>query len=66
MSFHIWLRQQHGREDAIGDLARDAAQDPVTADLATLTEWRGHLEAAGASHDALTTLDRAWAEWAGS
>jgi uncharacterized protein YozE (UPF0346 family) len=62
--FKAWLRTQTYREDAIGDLARDASQDHCWPwGSASLGHLEKHLEKHGAIPEALETLRRAWAEW---
>ena len=66
-SFTRWLRAQQRRDDAIGDLARDAVKDehwPKGA--STLRTFRCHLEQLGACDRAVATLSRARAEYESS
>jgi uncharacterized protein YozE (UPF0346 family) len=65
MSFKTWLLEQQHRDDPIGDLARDAAQDKRfprrNAKLRTVVRY---LEEQEATPAALEALYRAWEEWA--
>jgi hypothetical protein len=60
-SFRQWLRQFHGEESAIGDLARDALADPQwSRGPGSLTRYVRHLEDSGAMGSAIDTLHQAW------
>lgn len=62
--FSDYLRQQVRRDDAIGDLARDAARDPTLSTCSGFTAQflRARLLQLGACEGALLALDRARAE----
>lgn len=64
MSFTKWLLGQQKRQDAIGDLARDAKQDKTwpRGDRG-LSEYAQHLAIRGACDGARDTLLLAWEEW---
>ena len=55
---------QHGRNDPIGNLARDVACDPYWPTyVTTREECEEHLVDRGACDRALEALDRAWEEY---
>ncbi len=64
--FKAWLKTQTHRDDPVGDIARDAAADPLwprgNAKLGTLIE---HLESSGGSPAAIEALRGAYDEWCG-
>ncbi len=60
-SFYKWLSKQYKRNDAIGDLARDARKD--TYHPKTYKGWKSRLKRLYASQDCLDTFERAWNEW---
>ncbi|MYM92636.1 YozE family protein [Duganella vulcania] len=64
-SFRAWLKTQSGRDDFVGDLAKDAVMDKASpGGRATKLEWRRHIVAAvGENTGALSALDEAWAEF---
>lgn len=65
MRFNTWLKSQHGRDDEVGDLARDIARDlswPRSSDVGELLR---HLGRARASRGVLATLAEAWIEYTG-
>lgn len=64
-SFRAWLKTQRERNDPIGDLARDADNDPGTpTGRAAKNAWYGHLiQQADASTGAVKALDEAWSEF---
>ncbi|MFZ1137904.1 MAG: YozE family protein [Candidatus Sulfotelmatobacter sp.] len=61
-TFWQWLKQQARRNDPIGDLARDARQDP-TRKRSLYQWWERHLQSSGASPKALRALGTAWSEY---
>ena len=64
-SFKGWLNQQRARNDAVGDLARDAWLDESFPKSAkTIRPYRRHMEHMHASDAAMDTLEEAWEEWA--
>ncbi|HXH09535.1 MAG TPA: YozE family protein [Alphaproteobacteria bacterium] len=64
-TFCRWLRAQRRRQDAIGDLARDASRDPQWGRRArTLRSAERYLVDSGACTRAILALRRAWAEYA--
>lgn len=63
-SFNQWLRQQLQRDDAVGDIARDARDDQTWPDAQRLQTYQEHLENFPASPNALKALETAWNEFA--
>lgn len=63
MTFMFWLSKQLDRNDAIGDLARDADGDEGFPRSARLTDYETHLRDNEACDAAIKTLVRAWAEY---
>jgi len=62
--FKAWLRTQARREDAVGDLARDAIQDRCwPRGSASLHHLEKHLEKHGAIPEAMEALRLARTEW---
>lgn len=62
--FRDWMRRQVGRDDAIGDLARDLSRDRYQqAPNPSLRDLYGWLRASGASAGTLETLLEAYREW---
>jgi hypothetical protein len=62
--FKTWLRTQARREDAVGDLARDAIQDRCwPRGSASLHHLDKHLEKHGAIPEAIEALYVAFSEW---
>jgi hypothetical protein len=63
LPFRAWLHRQRHRQDPIGDIARDIAEDRCAAGLGT-RQLRHHIEH---THDAipaaLDAYDRALQEW---
>lgn len=59
--FKTWLLAQHERDDAVGDLARDAKQDRRFPSRAP--DAMRHLETMGACHQAIEALRKAAHEW---
>lgn len=66
MTFHDYLMEQRERDDGIGDLARDYADDEIRVDSAR--ELRAHLLESHplACDGALRAVDAAAADWAES
>jgi len=63
-SFTTWLRAQRGRNDVVGGLARDVAQDKHWPTRAwTLPRLMSHLKGYGACPGAIGALQQAWAEF---
>jgi uncharacterized protein YozE (UPF0346 family) len=61
MTFAEWLAAQAGRNDVVGDFARDAVADRnAPTGGANHEEWRRYLKGAP---DALCALDEAWREY---
>lgn len=63
MTFTEWLHlgKQQQRYDPIGDIARDATQDPTWPRSATtLSEYKLYLRSVGACAAAMNALKRAW------
>lgn len=63
MTFGAWLKKQAKRDDPVGDLARDVAQDREAPLSMTPRKLRNHMLARHASSLALETLDMAATEW---
>ncbi len=62
--FSAWLRQQHTRQDPVGDLARDMRRDHAWPPRAnTPRTFERHLERMGACDGANEALQRAFTEW---
>ncbi|WP_327258135.1 YozE family protein [Streptomyces sp. NBC_01244] len=62
--FGQWLAAFEGEGSAIGDLARDAAADPLWPDGPDeIDVFREHLEELGVMEAALETLGRAWEQY---
>jgi len=65
-SFAAWLKSQRHRDDAVGDLARDAAADRRWPKAArSLQCLLGYLDGRGACAGAVEACRRAWAEFMG-
>ena len=65
-SFAAWLRDQRMRDDPVGDLARDAADDPQWPKAPrSLQRLLAYIEASpgGDCTGALESCRRAWAEF---
>lgn len=62
-SFNAWLAEQIGRNDPVGDLARDAKDDLGVRNLKTLLGWQRYLRNAGACDGAQRALRGAWLEF---
>jgi len=60
-TFSKWLSRQVGRNDPVGDLARDARDDGFKG--ATYDAWETHLMAMQACDGALQALVVAWQEY---
>lgn len=63
-SFGSWLIRQTQREDAIGDLAKSAAQDrgfPRSGDFQAVSKYLNHVQAPGDMHMALEDAELDWA-----
>lgn len=66
-SFHRWLEQQAGRDDPVGDLARDVKGDwDFPASDATRTGLREYLVRSRAAPDAVRAFEDAWREFKGT
>jgi len=67
IAFSDYLLGQRGRDDAVGDLARDAARDPEWPKQRGLSfnRLRNYLIANHANQSAIDALERAWNEYAG-
>jgi uncharacterized protein YozE (UPF0346 family) len=64
VTFYAWVKSQRGRDDSVGDLARDIMRDrnfPRQADDYDALYF--HLFEMGACPAALRAFDRAWAEF---
>lgn len=60
-TFAAWLRKQRDRQDAVGDLARDAAADPRR--LTGPWELYRRIDELGGTPNALNACCAAWSEW---
>lgn len=60
MTFTDWLLTQKHRDDPVGDLARDAAQDPTWPKEETLDSHIDHMESRGACAGAIEALAQTW------
>jgi hypothetical protein len=61
--FKTWLNKQHRRDDAVGDLARDARVDRTwPRGRQSLKSLEQYLWGRGACPNAVRTLHSAWAE----
>ena len=63
-SFRAWLRAQRGREDMVGDLARDALADRELPRRLTPARLRARMVELRACEDALEALSQAAREFA--
>lgn len=66
MTFSTWLRKQHKRNDAVGDLARDVRQDTNWPKKGSINAKREYLYDAHGLDEfdpAVSTLNRAWKEY---
>jgi len=64
MTFKQWLGlQTHRHQSIVGDLARDADQDPRFPNAALVSSYVLYLERRHASPWALKALALAWDEW---
>jgi hypothetical protein len=64
INFAEWLKAQATRDDPIGDLARDAVQDPCWPQDGDLQAFEEYLTyGVGACYEAYTALRAAWAEY---
>ncbi|MFF1717264.1 YozE family protein [Streptomyces sp. NPDC058268] len=63
VSFKAWLNGHRHAQTAIGDLARDAAQDPNWPRTSSLKRLVAHLDDMGAIDRAIDTLRRAHQEY---
>lgn len=63
-SFLAWIKQQAGRDDVIGDLARDVKSD-VNAPKGRVSKygWLGYLRASNACNGAIEAFRDAWKEF---
>jgi uncharacterized protein YozE (UPF0346 family) len=66
IAFSDYLLGQRGRDDAVGELARDAARDPEWPKQRGLSfnRLRNYLLVNHASQSTLDALERAWNEYA--
>lgn len=62
-SFTVWLKTHADQRNAIGDLARDVSADSDWPSRKGLVGQRDYLEERGAVPAAVTTLERAWAQY---
>ena len=61
--FTAWLAHHEQQRTAIGDLARDWAQDSERPRVRTMKSMLKYLEECGASYDALETARKAWSAY---
>lgn len=67
LSFNAYLRRQHKRDDAVGDLARDMRKDATWPTRArSLGALKQYLRSRAASALAILTLEQAHREWTAS
>jgi hypothetical protein len=67
MDFPAWLAQQTGRDDSIGDLARETAADPDWPPaIVNRPSFRSYFEARDAPAGAFAALHAAMLEWRGT
>ncbi len=66
VSFRAWLRRQEHRDDPVGDLARDAADDRMFPHVGKLDTIVGYLLLMHACHEAVEAARVAHAEWRAS
>lgn len=63
-TFAHWLHKQTKRNDPVGDLARDAAQDRTfPVDTSSGPKLRSYMRSCRACDEAIETLEEALAEW---
>lgn len=62
-TFAQWLALMTGNQSAIGDLARDAAQDPGFPAQGSRAVYFTHLTGQNASAGAMATFNRAWGNY---
>ncbi len=62
-TFRAWLAEHRKAETAIGDLARDVAEDREYRGSLTYDTLRQRIRDAGGYPPALQTLDQAWAQY---
>lgn len=63
-TFAHWLRKQTERNDPVGDLARDAAQDRIfPVDTSSGPKLRSYLRSINACNGAMEALEQALAQW---
>jgi hypothetical protein len=65
LTFTRWLMQYRGEETAVGDLARQVAQDVEWEDPRSLDALESALLGAGCAPAVLETARRAWRRYAG-
>jgi uncharacterized protein YozE (UPF0346 family) len=65
LPFTDWLADQAGRNDRVGELARDVRVDPRWPSTGKISRrrLREYLESHDAVPGALEALDEAWDEW---
>ncbi|MGD0154045.1 MAG: YozE family protein [Thermacetogeniaceae bacterium] len=61
--FNNWLKGQATRNDPVGDIARDALQDPCWPETGDLQELNIHLDYHGADDGAYASLRQALREY---
>lgn len=64
MPFALWLLNQSGRDDRIGELARSAGRDPLFPRDGDFRAASARLNAIGADGDAHAALEEAELDWA--
>jgi hypothetical protein len=63
VGFTAWLKEQHHRDDPVGNLSRDMREDKDWPGRARHRGLRSHLESRGAIGKGLQALDDAYTEW---
>jgi uncharacterized protein YozE (UPF0346 family) len=63
MTFKAWLMLQKKREDPVGDLARDVLADRTWPPTQDMVKLRQYIVKRGSVENAVSTLDRAYAEY---
>lgn len=63
VGFDRWLAGQTHRDDPVGVLARDAAQDPAWPEVGDCVDHLVYLVGCRASDPALKAMRAAWREW---
>jgi len=63
-NFYEWLMKQKGRNDRVGDFARDAEQDPqAIKGWSNFTRWYNYIIGKTRDTAVLETLVQAWGEY---